>query len=78
VLVIVIIGVLSAAALPRLSDLSNAAKIANLGFFSDAMRSTIGIIRSKAYTQGLSVTTANPGNQSAYLITTEADTSEVE
>tara|TARA_R110002167_G_scaffold58959_7_gene166968 strand:- start:889 stop:1245 length:357 start_codon:yes stop_codon:yes gene_type:complete len=42
------------------------------------MRSTIGIIRSKAYTQGLSVTNANPGDQSAYLVTTEAGTSEVD
>jgi MSHA pilin protein MshA len=42
------------------------------------MRSTIGIIRSKAYVQGLSITNANPGDQSAYLVTTEAGTSEVD
>lgn len=78
VLVIVIIGVLSAFSLPRFADLSSSAKVATLESIAGSMRSTIGIIRSKAYAQGLSITNANPGDQSAYLVTTEAGTSEVD
>lgn len=78
VLVIVILGVLTAFALPRFADLSNSAKIATLNAVAGSMHSTIGIIRSKAYVQGLSITNANPGDQSAYLVTTEAGTSEVD
>lgn len=78
VLVIVIIGVLAAFSLPRFADLSSSAKVATLESIAGSMRSTIGIIRSKAYAQGLSITNANPGDQSAYLVTTEAGTSEVD
>ncbi len=42
------------------------------------MRSTIQIIRSAAIVNGISITTSNPGNQSAYLIETEIGTSEVD
>tara|TARA_R110001599_G_C11777059_1_gene612053 strand:+ start:13 stop:534 length:522 start_codon:yes stop_codon:yes gene_type:complete len=78
ILVIVIIGVLSAFALPRFADLSSSAKIATLESIAGSMRSTVGIIRSKAYAQGLSITSSDPGDQSAYLVTTEAGTSEVD
>lgn len=78
ILVIVILGILSAVALPKFSDISSTAKTATIEGIAGAMKSTIGVIRSKAYVQGLSVTTANPGDQSAYLVTTEAGTSEVD
>lgn len=77
-MVIVILGILSAFALPRFADISGSAKASTIEAVAGAMKSTIGVIRSKAYVQGLSISTANPGNQSAYLVTTEAGTSEVD
>lgn len=78
VMVIVILGILSAFALPRFADITGSAKASTIEAVAGAMKSTIGVIRSKAYVQGLSISTANPGNQSAYLVTTEAGTSEVD
>lgn len=79
VMVIVILGVLAAFALPRFGDLSSSARISTLESIEGAMRSTISIIRSKGYIQGLTVSGANPGaGQSAYLVETEAGTSEVD
>lgn len=78
VMVIVILGVLASFALPRFSDLSSSAKIATIESIAGTMRSTIGIIRSKAYVQGLTISSSNPGNQSAYIVTTEAGSSEVD
>jgi MSHA pilin protein MshA len=78
VLVIIILGVLAAFALPKFSDLSRAAKLANLDGIAGAMRSTIAIVKSKAYASGLSPTPSNPGGaQSEYIIETEAGRFEV-
>lgn len=65
VMVIVILGVLSAFALPRFANLSSDAKVATLEHIKGAMRSTISIIRSKAYVQGLTVADSNPGGGQA-------------
>ena len=54
VLVILILAVLAAFALPRFSDLSTDARLAALDSLAGTMQSTIGIVRSKAYAQGLS------------------------
>lgn len=78
VMVIVILGILAAVALPKFANLSSSARIATLNGIAGAMRSTITIVKSKAYVNGLSVTGVNPGNQSAYLVTIEAGTSEVD
>lgn len=78
VMVLVILSILAALAFPRFSDLSSASKAASIESIAGSMRSTVGIIRSKAYVQGLSVSASNPGDQSAYLVTTEAGTSEVD
>lgn len=48
VLVIVILGVLAAVALPRFVTLSSEARIATINSVSGAMKSTVGIVRSKA------------------------------
>ena len=78
VMVIVILGVLAVVALPKFGDLSRSARIATLEGIEGSMRATIGIIRSQAYVNGLSVASSNPGNQSAYIVETEAGTSEVD
>ncbi|MCL6416212.1 prepilin-type N-terminal cleavage/methylation domain-containing protein [Aestuariirhabdus sp. Z084] len=78
VVVIVILAIVAAFALPRFSDLSRSSRVATLEGIEGAMRSTISIVRSKAYVNGLSIAAANPGNQSAYLVTTEAGVSEVD
>jgi len=80
VLVIVILAVLAAFALPRFSDLSTDARQAALDSLAGTMKSTIGIVRSKAYAQGLSPAATNPGGnqQTGYVIETEAGRSEVD
>ena len=79
VLVVVILGVLAAFALPRFSDLSTDARLAALDSLEGTMKSTIGIVRSKAYAQGLSPAASNPGGiQTNYVIETEAGRSEVD
>lgn len=81
VLVLVVIGVLAAFALPRFVDLERQARISTLNGVAGSMRATIAIIQSKARAQGLSPAASNPvsgGNQSGYLVTTEAGTSEVD
>ena len=80
VLVILILAVLAAFALPRFSDLSTDARLAALDSLAGTMQSTIGTVRSKAYAQGLSPAATNPGGnqQTGYVIETEAGRSEVD
>lgn len=78
VMVIVILGVLAAFAIPKFGDLSRSARVATLESIEGAMQSTISIIRSKAFVKGLSIVFANPTSQAAYIVETEAGTSEVD
>ena len=78
VMVIVILGVLAAVALPKFANLSSSARVATLQGVAGAMRSTITIVKSKAYVNGLSVAGSNPGNQNANIVETEAGRSEVD
>jgi len=78
IMVIVILGILAASALPKFADMSSSARIASLKSIAGAMNSTINIIHSRAYASGLSISSSNPGGQSAYLVETEAGTSEVD
>ncbi len=78
VMVIVILGILAAFALPKFADISSSARVATLEGIEGAMRSTISIIRSKAYANGLTISPSNPPSQAGYIIETEAGTSEVD
>jgi MSHA pilin protein MshA len=77
-LVMVILGILAAVALPKFTNLSGSARVARLEGIKGAMRSMITIVKSKAYVNALSVSGSNPGNQIAYIVETEAGTSEVD
>ncbi len=78
VVVLLVLGALAAFALPKYAALSSSARVVTLEGIEGAMLSTISVIRSRAYVNGLSVSAANPGNQSIYLVETEAGTSEVD
>lgn len=80
VLVIVLLGVLAAFALPRFADLSSDARLAALASVEGTMKSTIGIVKAKARAQGLSPASTNPGgtNQTSLIIETEAGRAEVD
>ena len=80
VLVIVLIGLLTAFALPRLTDLTGHAKVNTLRSIAGVMNSTIAIVRVKAISQGLRASSSNPGGslQANYVIETEAGQSEVD
>lgn len=78
VMVIVILGILAAVALPEFANLSSSARIAVLNGIAGAMGATIMIVKNKAHVSGLSVSGANPGNQASYIVETEAGRSEVD
>mgnify|MGYP000151746151 CR=1 FL=1 len=78
IIVIVLLGVLSAFALPRFVDMSRTARIATIEGVAGAMRSTIHIVKSAAHVQGLQRLTSIPPDQSVNIITTEAGSSEVD
>lgn len=78
VMVIVVLGILAAVALPKFANLSSSARISTLEGIEGAMRSTITIVKSRAYVSGLSIAASNPGNQSAFIVETEAGRSEVD
>jgi MSHA pilin protein MshA len=60
-LVIVLLGLLAAVAVPRFADLGESARSAKLDDIARTMRSTITIVKSKAAVSGLSVVDSNPG-----------------
>jgi MSHA pilin protein MshA len=69
IIVIVILGIVSVVALPRLLDLSSEAKIATLKQLAKQMKSSSELVRFKAITQGLRAVAANPGSgQSSYIV----------
>src|ERR1041385_4570528 len=58
VLVIVILGILAATALPRFSDLSSQARIASLNGLAGGLRSGAAIARATLLAQGLGSSTS--------------------
>ena len=76
---IVVLAILAAIALPKFASLASSARIASIEGIAGVMRSTIMIMKNKAYVSGLSIVDANPGvGQANYVIETEAGTSEVD
>ena len=80
VLTILVLGILAAVVLPRFTDLASDSRRAAVESVAGTMRSTIGIVKSKARAVGLSPAPSNPGgtNQTGYIIETEAGRSEVD
>lgn len=82
ILVIVILAILAAIALPRFAALSSEARVASLKSVAGTMKSSVAIVRSKAHVQGISRAASNPGGsgteQTGYVIETEAGSSELD
>jgi MSHA pilin protein MshA len=78
IVVIVILGVIAAIAAPKFGELRSSARIAVIENIAGTMKSTAQIIQAKAIVSGLSVTTSNPGNQAAYIVTTNIGSAEVD
>lgn len=69
IIVIVVLGILAVVAAPRFLDLSTSAKIASLQSVAGTMKSTISMVRMKAFAKGLKAVSVNPGaGQSRYVI----------
>ena len=78
VLVIVILGIFAAFALPKFANLSRDTRIAMLNGIAGSMRATIAVVKSKAYAQGISPQSTNPDSaQSELIIETEGGSFEV-
>lgn len=79
IVVIILLGILSAVALPKFLDISSNARVAALENIAGAMRTTISMTRAKARLIGLKPVATNPGGgQSAYLIESELGTAELD
>ena len=78
--VIVLLGVLAAVAVPRFVDLGESARSAKLDDISRTMRSTITLVKAKAVASGLSVVGANPGGnqQTDFIVDFGWGTAEVD
>ena len=78
VVVIVLLGVLAAFALPRFVDVSREARVATLESIAGSMRSTVAMVQAKARLDGLTPVAANPGaGQSGFMIESEMGVSEL-
>lgn len=75
--VIVILGILSAIALPKLINISSDARVASLESIAGSMRSTIHLVKAKAYAVGMAPYYAGY-DQSKYIINTTAGSSELD
>ncbi|MDX1472527.1 MAG: prepilin-type N-terminal cleavage/methylation domain-containing protein [Reinekea sp.] len=79
IVVIIIIGILSAIFIPSYWEVSRQARIATLDGVSAAMRSAVAITRVKALSQGLEIAPSNPGNgQQNYIVDVEGLSVEVD
>jgi len=80
-IVVVILGLLSAIMLPKYWEIARQARIATLEGFVSNMRSAIAIVRTKALAEGLRVASSNPGgggSQDIYLVQVEGLQTEVD
>lgn len=80
VIVIVILGVLAAFALPRYFDLKEEAKISTLENIQGSLKSLVTQVKAAAVASGLSPLSANPGgsSQSSMVIHTNLGSFEVD
>lgn len=83
VAVILLLGILAAVALPRFTDMSREARIANLNQLAGSMRATISLVQAKARVQGLTPVSTNPAgpggsDQSGYIVETVSGRAEVD
>lgn len=79
VIVIVILGILATVAAPKFLDLSTSARIAALESLAGTMKSTISMVRMKAFAKGLKPVSRNPGaGQSRYIIDFGGESTEVD
>jgi len=68
VMVIIILAVLSATALPKFINVSSDAKKASLKSIAGSMQSTINLVVAKAITKGLQPHIGGGANQADYLV----------
>ena len=79
VVVIILLGILAAVAVPRFLEASASARIATLENIAGSMRSTINLVRAQARLEGIRPLTSNPGaGQANFVITTELGASEID
>lgn len=78
VVVIILLGILAATALPRFTDVSREARVAALESIAGSMRATVSLVQAKARLSGLSPVASNPGaGQSGFMIESELGVSEL-
>jgi len=79
VVVIILLGILAAIAVPRFMSVSASGRVAALEGIAGAMQSTINLVQAQARLEGIRRLTSNPGaGQSEFIITTELGASEID
>ena len=79
IVVILLIGILAAVALPRFFAVSSDARIAALQGVAGSMRTTIAMVKAQARLEGIRPVTSNPGSgQANFMIESELGTSELD
>lgn len=79
IVVIILLGILAAVALPKFLDISREARIAALENIAGAMQTTISMIQAKARLMGLKPVASNPGaGQTSYMIESDLGISELD
>lgn len=80
VVVIVLISVLAALALPRFLSTSVQARVAVLQNLAGAMQTTVSLVQAQARLAGMKPVASNPGgsSQTGFVLTTEAGRSELD
>lgn len=84
-MVIVILGILAAVALPKFANFSSSAREAALDNIAGTMQSTVDLVKAHAYVQGLAPASSNPAQslgqnnvQQDYLVEFNGTSSEVD
>ncbi len=78
VVVIVLLGILAASAVPRFLDISQEARIASLERVGFSIRTMINLVKARARIDGISPIEANPGDQMEFLVNTNIGQFEVD
>ena len=68
VTVVVILGTLAVVAAPKFISIQKSAREATIEGIANAMEGVVSQVSAKAYVNGLTPSTSNPGNQQDYIL----------
>ncbi|MBN3574061.1 type II secretion system protein [Vibrio neptunius] len=76
--VVVILGIVAVVAAPKFLNIQTSARAATIEGIANAMEGVVNQVSAKAYVNGLTPSTSNPGNQQDYILDFGIGTVEVD